>query len=63
MGSAALLDSVKTAFVAGMDDAVRITAGVAVVAIVLALLFLPARALAARPAVTPQAAAGPMTAK
>ena len=46
-----------------MDDAVRITAGVAVVAIVLALLFLPARALAARPAVTPQAAAGPMTAK
>ena len=63
MGSAELLDSVKTAFVAGMDDAVRITAGVAVVAIVLALLFLPARALAARPAVTPQAAAGPMTAK
>jgi EmrB/QacA subfamily drug resistance transporter len=61
MGSAALLDSVKTAFVAGMDDAVRITAGVALVAIVLALLFLPARARAARPAGTPQAAAGPMT--
>src|ERR1019366_1184658 len=47
-GSAELLASVKTAFVAGMDDAVRITAGVALVAIVLALLFLPARARAAR---------------
>ena len=47
VGSAALLASVKTAFVAGMDDAVRVTAGVAVVGIVLALLFLPTRAQAA----------------
>ena len=62
MGSAELLASVKTAFVAGMDDAVRITAGVALVAIVLALLFLPARARAARPAGAPQAATGPLAA-
>jgi predicted MFS family arabinose efflux permease len=48
VGSAALLDSVRAAFVAGMDDAVRVTAGVAIVGIVLALLFLPARARAAR---------------
>lgn len=61
-GSAELLASVKTAFVAGMDDAVRITAGVALVAIVLALLFLPARARAARPAGAPQAATGPLAA-
>ena len=62
VGSAELLASVKTAFVAGMDDAVRITAGVALVAIVLALLFLPARARAARPAGAPQAATGPLAA-
>jgi hypothetical protein len=61
-GSAELLASVRTAFVTGMDDAVRITAGVALVAIVFALLFLPARARAARPAGTPQAATGPMQA-
>ncbi len=61
-GSAELLASVKTAFVAGMDDAVRITAGVALIAIVLALLFLPARARAARPAATSQPATGPLTA-
>ena len=54
-GSPALLASVKAAFVAGMDDAVRVTAGVAMVAIVLALLFLPARARAARPAAAPRA--------
>ena len=39
----ALLDSSRAAFVAGMDDALRFAAGVAVLAIVLALLFLPSR--------------------
>src|SRR5487761_2435671 len=55
VGSAALLDSVRTAFVAGMDDAVRVTAGVAVVGIVIALLFLPAGARAARLSEAPEA--------
>ena len=41
LGSPALLASVRTSFVAGVDDAVRFTAGVAVAAVVLALLFLP----------------------
>ena len=41
LGSPALLASVRTSFVAGVDDAVRFTAGFAVVAVVLALLFLP----------------------
>ncbi len=61
-GSAALLASVKSAFVAGMDDAVRITAGVALVAIIPALLFLPARARARRPADEPQPAPDPVIA-
>jgi EmrB/QacA subfamily drug resistance transporter len=61
-GSAALLASVKAAFVAGMDDAVRITAGVALVAIIPALLFLPARARARRPANEPQPAPDPVIA-
>jgi MFS transporter, DHA2 family, multidrug resistance protein len=43
VGSTTLLGSVRTAFVAGMDDALRVTAGVAAAAIVLALLFLPGR--------------------
>ena len=37
----------QTSFVAGLDDALRLTAGVTVFAILLALLFLPARARAA----------------
>jgi len=45
--SPALLNSVQTSFVAGLDDALRLTAGVTVFAILLALLFLPARARAA----------------
>jgi EmrB/QacA subfamily drug resistance transporter len=61
-GSAALLASVKAAFVAGIDDAVRITAGVALVAIVPALIFLPARARARRPADEPQPAPDPVIA-
>lgn len=43
LGSAELLSSVRNAFVAGMDDGARVTALVAAAAIVLALLFLPAR--------------------
>jgi predicted MFS family arabinose efflux permease len=61
VGSAALLDSVRAAFVAGMDDAVRVTAGVAIVGIVLALLFLPARARAARLVEAPGATTGHVT--
>jgi DHA2 family multidrug resistance protein-like MFS transporter len=53
--SPALLDSARTAFVAGMDDALRVAAAVAVVAIPLALLFLPSRVPAASPAEAPQA--------
>jgi MFS transporter, DHA2 family, multidrug resistance protein len=60
-GSAALLASVKAAFVAGMDDAVRIAAGVAMAGILLALLFLPARARVARPADAQDAPTSPVT--
>jgi EmrB/QacA subfamily drug resistance transporter len=45
-GSAALLESVRTAFVAGMDDATRVGAMVAVAAAVVALAVLPRRAAA-----------------
>lgn len=48
LGSSALLDSVRAAFVAGIDDAARVTAGVAAAAIVLALVFLPNRPRAAQ---------------
>ncbi|MBI3747750.1 MAG: DHA2 family efflux MFS transporter permease subunit [Chloroflexi bacterium] len=41
-GSSALADSVRTAFVAGMDDALRVTAAIALGGVVLALAFLPA---------------------
>jgi EmrB/QacA subfamily drug resistance transporter len=60
-GSAELVASVKTAFVAGMDDAVRVAAGVAMIGILLALLFLPARARAALPADAPEAPTSPVT--
>ena len=42
-GSAALLHSARAAFAAGMDDALRFAAVTTVVAIVLALAFLPSR--------------------
>ncbi len=42
-GSVALLDSVRTAFVAGMDDALRVAAVIAVVAMAGALALLPGR--------------------
>ena len=43
LGSSALADSVRTAFVAGMDDALRVTSVIAVAGIVLTLAFLPGR--------------------
>jgi MFS transporter, DHA2 family, multidrug resistance protein len=46
IGSAALMTSVRSSFVAGMDDAVRAAAAFAVLGIVLALVFLPSRATA-----------------
>ena len=49
LGSPALLDSVRTAFVAGMDDAARAAAVVSVVAMVVALLVLPRRSGAVVP--------------
>lgn len=41
-GSAGLAGSVRAAFVAGMDDALRVTAAIAVLGVVLTLAFLPA---------------------
>jgi EmrB/QacA subfamily drug resistance transporter len=43
LGSPALADSVRNAFVAGMDTALWVSAGIALVALVLALVFLPQR--------------------
>jgi DHA2 family multidrug resistance protein-like MFS transporter len=43
LGSATLADSVRTAFVAGMDDALRVTAVIMVVGLALTLAFLPGR--------------------
>ncbi len=58
LGSPELLASVRTAFVNGMDDAVRVAAVVAVAGVALALVFLPARMQAARRAETPPAQVG-----
>jgi DHA2 family multidrug resistance protein-like MFS transporter len=44
LGSAPLLESVRTAFVQGMDVALLVSAGIAAAGIVLALAFLPGRA-------------------
>jgi Na+/melibiose symporter-like transporter len=41
LGSSALLHSVRTAFVDGMDAALLVSAGIALVGVVLTLLFLP----------------------
>ena len=46
VGSPALLDSVRTAFVAGMDDASRVAATIAIAAAVGAIVLLPGRAAA-----------------
>jgi MFS transporter, DHA2 family, multidrug resistance protein len=42
LNSAALLASVRTAFVHGMDLALVVSAGIAVVGVVLTVIFLPA---------------------
>ena len=47
VGSPALLDSVRSSFVAGMDDASRVAAVIAVAAMVVALALLPGRSRAA----------------
>ena len=43
-GSASLLDSVRHAFVAGMDTMLWVCAGIALVSAILAVIFLPRRA-------------------
>ena len=53
IGSPALLESVRSAFVAGIDDASRVAALVAVVAMVSALLLLPRRSSATAGDVAP----------
>jgi MFS transporter, DHA2 family, multidrug resistance protein len=57
LGSPALLESVRSAFVHGIGLMLWVSAGLAAVAVVLALLFLPWRATAAP---EPQASAGPL---
>jgi uncharacterized membrane protein YdcZ (DUF606 family) len=47
MDSSALADSVRSAFVVGMDDASRVAAIIAVAAMVGALILLPGRSPAA----------------
>jgi hypothetical protein len=42
-GSAALLDSVRTAFIAGIDDSAKVATVIAIGAALLALAFLPSR--------------------
>ena len=44
LGSAALLDSARSAFVAGMDTMLWVCCGIALASAVLALVFLPRRA-------------------
>ena len=57
LGSPALLASVRSAFVHGITLMLWVSAGLAVVAVILALLFLPWRATAAP---EPSASAGPL---
>lgn len=47
LGSSSLAESVREAFVSGMDDALRVTAAIAVAGIVLTLAFLPGRSVEA----------------
>jgi hypothetical protein len=55
LGSAALLDDVRSAFVHGMDLMLWTCGGIAVACAVLALLFLPRRSATADPAADPAA--------
>jgi predicted MFS family arabinose efflux permease len=57
LGSPALVESVRTAFVAGMDDATRVAAVVAAVAMIAALVLLPRRAAVTAPRETAATAA------
>jgi DHA2 family multidrug resistance protein-like MFS transporter len=59
IGSPALLESVRTAFVAGMDDAARLAAIVAAVAALVALVVMPRRTLASTRAAEPLGATSP----
>lgn len=45
LGSPALASSVRAAFVAGMDDAIRVAAAITLLGVALALAFLPPRAM------------------
>jgi hypothetical protein len=56
--SAALLDSVRSAFVYGMDVSLAVAAGIAGVSMLLALIFLPMRRASARPAAPAAPASG-----
>jgi EmrB/QacA subfamily drug resistance transporter len=60
LNSLALLVSVRDAFVAGLDDAVRAAAGVAVAGLILALVFLPGRTRAVETAESPLASTDPV---
>ncbi len=44
LGSAALLDSIRSAFVQGLDTMLWVCAGIALVSAILAVIFLPRRA-------------------
>ena len=58
LGSPQLLASVRASFAAGIDDAIRVAAIVAVAGVALALVFLPAHRRVAQPSEAPQAQTG-----
>ena len=57
LGSSALLDEVRSAFIHGMDIMLWSCCGIAVASALLALAFLPRRSGQAQPALAPEAAA------
>jgi MFS transporter, DHA2 family, multidrug resistance protein len=59
LGSSALLDMVRSAFIHGMDIMLWTCAAIAVVSALLALAFLPRRSSPAAPAAPPGPAAEP----
>jgi hypothetical protein len=61
LNSLELLASVRNAFVAGIDDAVRVAAVVAAAGVILALAFMPGRVHATDTAETSQAQPGGVT--
>jgi Na+/melibiose symporter-like transporter len=58
LGSPSLLDAVRTAFVAGMDSGLRVSAAIALAGAVLALALLPRRTAVAAPAAPVEAQVG-----